>query len=172
MAFVVETGEGLTNSNSYISVEFADDYFADRGDASWDATSYMDKQVALIRATDYININYAFVGIIFSAEQALEWPRSNAIDINGNLLEGIPISLKKATAELALIVLSDSNLIPNQNNDGRIVRERVEGAVEVEYSGAGYKDHKTFGYVDRLIINFGLAKSKRMPSGQLKIVRV
>lgn len=171
MAFIVETGEGLENANSFISTDFADEYFEDRGDSTWAATDYSDKEVALIRATDYINLSYDFVGSVSTTTQALEWPRDDAYDINGRSLEDIPTVLKKATAELALQVLSDDELISNYDNTGRVIRERVEGTVEVEYSDEGYLGSKAFVYVDRLLLNFGLAKAKRTSEGQVKVIR-
>ena len=49
MAFVVEDGTGISNSNSYAPVAFADSYFADRNQAEWVGTDEV-KKAALIRA--------------------------------------------------------------------------------------------------------------------------
>lgn len=50
MAFTVGGGDG---ANSYVSVSYADDYFADRGISAWSGTDLV-KQGALVRATDYV----------------------------------------------------------------------------------------------------------------------
>lgn len=106
MAFTVEDGSGLTNSTSYIDEAFADDYFTDRGNATWTALSSTAKQQSLIKATDYIDKRF---GIQFSGHpndrnQALQWPRYGACKQNGWWISSdeIPKELKQATAEYAL----------------------------------------------------------------------
>ena len=44
---IVENGTGLTDSNSYVSVVFADDYFSARGVSGWDALTVQQKEQAL-----------------------------------------------------------------------------------------------------------------------------
>ena len=41
---VVEDGTGLTDSNSYVSVVFADDYFSTRGVSKWETLTETEKQ--------------------------------------------------------------------------------------------------------------------------------
>lgn len=123
MAFTVEDGTGLADSNSYIDIEFADEYHSDRGNEDWQATDEA-KEKLLIKATDYIDMRYgpSFKGQrLESATQALRFPRAYLYNDEGDLLEGIPAALKKATAEYALRALSqvlapdpvfdDSNLL-------------------------------------------------------------
>lgn len=170
MAFIVEDGTGVANANSYIDVAWADTYFTDRGNTDWTDASTSAKQVALIRATDYIDVTYVFIGIKASSEQGLEWPRSYAIDIYGEELTGIPTILKKAVAETAVRALA-GELIEDFDSQGRIKRERVEGAVEVEYGGDGALQMKSFPYIDRLLMGSGLVESKNGSTGQRKIIR-
>ena len=56
MDFIVEDGTGLENALSLVSVEFADNYFTQRGNQTWLALNLEQKQVNLVKATDYINI--------------------------------------------------------------------------------------------------------------------
>ena len=46
MAFVVEDGTGLSNSNSFVAVAFADSYFADRNQTAWAGTDEAKKGVS------------------------------------------------------------------------------------------------------------------------------
>ena len=54
MQFIVETGEGLEEATSYVSVQEADDYIAlfyDGLDDDWTVLTTAEKEVILMRAT-------------------------------------------------------------------------------------------------------------------------
>lgn len=171
MLIVAEDGTGLTDANSYVALTWVDSYFAGRGNIEWVSATDNDKLVALIKATDYLDVVYNFVGTKASSTQALEWPRAGAEDKYGEPLVGIPVILKKAAAELSLRALS-TTLLDDTDFSGRVKRERVEGAVEVEYAGDGVLQQKTFTYVDKLLSGTGLVYGKVGAFGHLKIVRV
>ena len=135
MAFVPEDGTGLAEANSYCAVAFADSYFADRGNALWAAATTGNKEVALIKATDYIEGRFGdrFVGDKATTEQALQWPRINS-DFASDV---IPTNLKKATAEYAVRALS-AVLAPDLAVDASGVithatRKKV-GPIETEFA--------------------------------------
>ena len=99
MAFVVEDGTGLENSNALISVAFAASYFTDRGGNSvWTASSEPQKQAAIVQATDYICSRFRFKGSKYKDEQALEWPRVFCDSEDPQM----PANLLKAVAEYAV----------------------------------------------------------------------
>jgi hypothetical protein len=103
MAFTPEDGTGLEDTNSYITEQVFRDYFADRGkDVS--ILSQAQVEVACVRATDYIDKRFGkrFRGFKQTSSQSLEWPRLDAIDESGYLIQDIPKNLKHATAEYAL----------------------------------------------------------------------
>ncbi len=107
MAFVVEDGTGLSTATSYISEAFADTHHSDRNNTKWDDFTSIEKQAALIRATDYVDKRFSlrFIGFAQKREQALEWPRLDAFDRSGFAYSGdraIPAELQKAIAEYAL----------------------------------------------------------------------
>ncbi len=88
MAFVVEDGTGLTNSNSYISVA---EYRAYCESREIDVTLDTDASIQgnLVLATDYLDMSYTFVGEANTTTQALEFPRTyNSVDLL------IPLKLK------------------------------------------------------------------------------
>lgn len=119
MAFIVETGQGFTEANSYISILEADAYFLERGNTRWAAMNFDQKQQALINATDYMTGKYRgrWKGTRTHLNQALDWPRAGVVieDVAGGLArygggyglaevayDGIPIEVKRACAELAI----------------------------------------------------------------------
>lgn len=110
MAFVVEDGTGLPDSNAYIEVAFADGYFADRNNAEWAALTTEQKEVAIISATDYIDFRWGskFKSYPSVEGQALEFPREAWL--------GIPTGVKKACAEYA-VRASKFTLAPDIEQD-------------------------------------------------------
>lgn len=129
MAFVVEDGSGLEDSNSYASVEDFKLYWDDRG---YDYTEFAPDALieeALVRATDYIETNYglSFKGIQLTSAQALSWPRSYVYDRRGCLIEGIPVKLKQATFQYAKRALTaDLQPDPEVDSTGQLVLEKEE----------------------------------------------
>lgn len=127
MTLIVEDGTGLSDSNSYASVEEIDAYFSERGIISWNQDG--NKEHLLIIATDYLDAVYgeSFQGVKKTENQALCFPRYNqgasmlAVSQSLGLYSGyspflndlpsIPNQLKKACYELAKIA-SSQDLYP------------------------------------------------------------
>lgn len=116
-SFIVEDGTGLVGANSYLSTAEADDYHSGRGNTVWTTSTVTSamKQAALVRATDYIEKRFGtkFRGWKESSTQSLQWPRLDAEDNSGYLLQGIPAKLKHAVAEYALRSLAVHELSPD-----------------------------------------------------------
>lgn len=116
MALVVEDGTGLAAANAYISEAYADTYHGDRGNTKWTDEDVADKEIAIIKATDYVDKRFGplFKGRKGSSTQALSWPRTSALDYNGFSLNGIvPVPLQKAVAEYALRAILNNVLAPD-----------------------------------------------------------
>lgn len=169
--FVVEDGTGLPTSVSYVGVEWANEYFLVRGAHKWAEAANEDKQYALIQATDFIDVSYEFPGSRATAEQALAWPRTNATNKYGTLLEGVPGPIQKAVVELALRAL-DAPLLADIATQGWIKKERVEGVVTIEYGGDGAYPMRSFPYIDRFLMTLGIALSKTGGLGNRPLQRV
>lgn len=108
MAFTVEDGTGLSDSNAYITTAFSDTYFGDRGNETWVDLDAEIKQYAIIKATDYLDWRWCYKGTIASSTQALQWPRDYVYDSLGSLITGVPTQIEKACAEYAFRIISDS----------------------------------------------------------------
>ena len=123
MAFTLEDGTGVADSNAYASEAYIDTYHADRGQTAWEfsdaagavAITTAQKEAAIIRATDHIDRVYGtrFKGYKTTDAQGLQWPRTGAYGPNGYLLTQIPTQLQKATAEYALRALLYGVLTPD-----------------------------------------------------------
>ena len=111
MAFVFDATISGTSSNSYITVEQADDYFEARMDKDeWDCLTTAEKQAILAQSTRRIDSEY-FKGQKTNQLQALEWPRNFIYDKDGFPLDEntIPRGLIWATCEMALYTLNEKN---------------------------------------------------------------
>lgn len=129
MALIVEDGTGVANADSLASVAFADQYHADRGNAGWASVASTEVKEQLLRkATDYAVAMYSGLwnGVEVVAGQSLPFPR---IIAGKNV--GVPLSVKQAIAELALIAKT-TPLMPNVTRGKKKVKV---GPLEVEYDG-------------------------------------
>lgn len=124
--FIVEDGTGIANANSYCTVAFANDYFTERGNLTWIDAFDAAKEIALIKATDYIELRYANRfkdNILFpDVPQALSFPRTGTV--------AMPVQLLRATCEYALRALS-AELTADISNDliKDTTTERVVGSI-------------------------------------------
>lgn len=124
MAFTV----GWPNGNSVVSVEYADQHFADRGVTAWTG-DVAAKQGALVRATDYIKTMFAskFDPLLF-------------VDGNGDPV--IPGELERATAEYGLIELrATGSLAPapvvDPSGYATVTTKRKVGPIEKNFAVVG-----------------------------------
>ena len=138
MALVIENGQGLSNSESYVDVAYVDSYFLKRGNTEWD--SITNKESRIVLAMDFIENNYTYIGTKLVSTQSLSFPRL----INGETV--YPIALKNALCELALKANSGDLL---QDTGKTTIREKV-GTLEVEYD-ANQDDLTSYNYVNKLL---------------------
>jgi hypothetical protein len=154
MPFVVEDGTGIANANAYTAVAFVDTFHADRANVTWTALSDNDlKQSAIVRATDYLDIRWTYIGDRKKAFelQSLAWPRIGAyinVDNKQLLANQVPLVVQNACAEYALLAVSLAetagtlgDLAPPLTVDesgGKIIgrREKV-GPIEEEFKFSG-----------------------------------
>ena len=142
MAFTLEDGTGLPNSNAYVTAAEANTYLADRGSATsaWDALGTSEKQRLIVLASDYVDVRFVWRGERSLSSQNMEWPRRNAQRNDGYLLTGIPTELKEAVIEYAnraaAAPLAPDPLYQDENAPLLSKREKV-GPLETEVRFAG-----------------------------------
>lgn len=142
MAFTVGGG---TEATSYVSIEYADGYFADRGVAGW-AGQVAAKQGALVRATDYVRALFA---ARFDPEPFVE------------VAPELPEALSKAVCEYALVELkTPGGLAPAPTVDASgysvVKTKRKIGPIESNFAvvggdGAQPRTRRIFPVADALI---------------------
>ena len=128
MAFVVEDGTGLINSNGYVTAQELKDYFKDRGRTITPPTGDIEK--AIVRATDFIDSKF-HLRMLGNAKfpetpQALEFPRDYWTD-------PLPLHLKIATYEYAFFAFdSDLDFVPVFDSSGMFITLKKEKVGPIE----------------------------------------
>jgi len=143
---------GSASANAYATTTDADTYFDERLNASaWTAATTDDKERALIMATRRLD-QERFVGEKSATAQALEWPRQDALDKDGEEYDTatIPAPVKQATYELALRLLNDSTNDTLADTGIEEFRRAKVGELEVERF-AGYEAGQLPANVRRLV---------------------
>lgn len=117
MSLSVQNSDGtVTDAAAYVSVTDFKAYHTARGNV---LTAYSDAQieVALTKATDYLDRRFLFVGYPRQGRtQTTKWPRWDAYDVDENLVSGIPVEVVQATCEYAFRALS-AELDPDPTRD-------------------------------------------------------
>lgn len=141
MSLTVEDGTGKTDAEAYASVSFSDTYHSNMGNSSWSALTTAQKEEALRRGAQYLDICYSgrWSGVRTSRQQALSWPRAYASDDEGYTIDSnqIPSKVQQANAEAALASVSET-LLPAVDGTISHQREKV-GELESETSYVGGK---------------------------------
>ena len=134
---ILESGEGLPNSESYIDLDYLIAYATKRG---IDSSSMTESNI--IKAQDYFETSYKFKGTKLKDTQALEFPRL----INGEVI--YPVRVKSAVCELALksvnVLLEDTSQ--------QVIKEKV-GELEVQYSENSSQE-VNYRYVYNLVMPY------------------
>lgn len=161
MSFVVEDGTGIADANSYVAVAYANAYFLDRANTSWAAATNSAKEVALVKATDYIELRFRdrWKGNLAPEATTLSFPRQYLYDRRGELVTGIPDDIKKAVTEYALRALS-ADLLPDPTDadSGQAIKRTFDKVgpieTEVEYEGGSARPDliRPYPTADKLIL--------------------
>lgn len=134
ITLIVENGSGLSNANTYVSVEDVTSYAIDRGVI---LSSNADSVAALlIKATDYVEtFQCEFIGEKASSTQSLSWPRIDAYvgDTLAYDNTTIPKTLKNAICQAVMAQNDGLALLPNYSST-EFVKKEVIGPITTEYT--------------------------------------
>lgn len=162
MAFVFtpETGTGTdAAANSYASLAEANDYFEpDSRSTAWDGLTDSAKESLLAVATRTLDIFTTFKGTKTVKTSPLAWPRTNAVDKEGNAIGTtvIPVEVKRATYELARVLIgTDLNAVSDTAGLKRIQADVVEIEFLEGANGQGVTAPKIPGIINALLNGLG-----------------
>jgi hypothetical protein len=130
VALVVESGAGLSNADSYLSVDDADTYHTAQGAPTvWSDSTDPEKEAALRQATAYLDNRYAprWVGSRINSTMSLAWPRRYATDRDGYTISesAVPRGVKNATAYIALKIREGDTLVPDVDPGANAISESI-----------------------------------------------
>jgi len=139
--FTVEDGTGVADANSYVEVEFADDYLSIKANSGdWIAQDDDDKERYLMWATRLLDQRAVFPNTSPSSEtQSLRWPRQYAYDRDGEAIpdDVIPDQIMEATVEIAFN-LFDQGVDPSAGGSagsaGGTINKIKAGPIEIGYT--------------------------------------
>ncbi|AZC17579.1 DnaT-like ssDNA-binding protein [Pseudomonas sp. CMR5c] len=131
MTLIIEDGTGKPDAESYASAEDLAMYAVKFGVA---IPAQVPAQEALLRRAALAMDGMIWKGRKTSSEQALAWPRREVLldqEIKPN--NYLPARIQYGQMALAAEIHTD-DVDPIDQRQGAVIRERVEGAVDVEYA--------------------------------------
>lgn len=96
MSLILETGEGVPDSNSYLSMTEAESILTDLGYDTFPSES------DLVNASLYLDTYLDPASFILTEDQGMLWPREPFTDNQGRTVEGIPKAIKRAVAIISM----------------------------------------------------------------------
>lgn len=136
---IIEDGQGLEDAESFATAESLAMYAVKFG-RTIPATE--SEQEALLRRAAVQMMALTWKGSKSNPRQGLSWPRRGA-QVDGEILSPtyIPARIEYGQMALAVEIYAD-DIDPPSQRTGAVVKERVEGAAEVQYaevsSNSGY----------------------------------
>lgn len=167
MPITVQDNTGsIIGANAYISVAEFKAYHDVRGGDYSAAADDTVIAAAIIRATDYVDTRFWYVGRKkMGRTQSTEWPRIAAYDRDRYAVTDVPMEVKDACAEYALRSLSD-DLMPDPTRDdtGQVIQSKTETVGPITESvtyaaGAAQTVLPKYPTADQILIKSGLTRS-------------
>jgi hypothetical protein len=121
VSLVIETGQGVADATSFVTVVEADRWIAAMGDDLWSTLPVEQRERHLVQGALYVSNGqiYYFSGARTTLEQSLAWPRSRARYRNGGPI--VPDDLIPNDVKLAQIVAAKADaygLLPVTTSGG------------------------------------------------------
>jgi hypothetical protein len=129
----------VSGSNSYVTVSGVGVYASDYGLSTWSASTITNtmREQAIFKSMRYLEA-LPWNGVKSTADQSLEFPRSDLYDKNGYLIDDntVPQAVINAQCEIAVLCLPDSgvDLQPTFEKDDYIVETGIVGATRERWA--------------------------------------
>lgn len=170
MAFVFtpEDGSGVAGANSYVTVAFADDYFAidPRFTATWTAFTTQEKQIFLAWATRTLDQKVTWRGEKTDPDNALRWPREGTKDRDGEEIDEdeIPLQLQELVCEFVKYM---QGVDPTVTQDIEHIKRMKLDVMEIEYQD-GTAQTSAPPIFDQLLVGIGYWPSGVFGFGRIR----
>jgi len=176
VAFVVETGAGLSNATSYVSVEEARDYISIKpANAKWDDLTDEQVEAFLMWATRLLDQRAFYYGHKAVDSSALRWPRAGVVDRDGVSVpyDTIPEPIKDAVVEIAYFLCTQS-IDPSTGlpQTAGAIKSIKADVVEIVYDSGRYQDPTFFPIgLNDLLLGYGSMPTSTTGSSFGRVVR-
>jgi len=139
MAIIVEDGSIVPNANSFVSF---DDYIVYASSLNFNVNSSSQAESQLIAAGQFINIQRNLKGYLVTRDQPMAYPRSGLVLENWSWLHTeIPRQVIQLQMTKAIEIFNGFDVItgdsPSSTSGQVVKKERVEGAITIEYETSG-----------------------------------
>jgi hypothetical protein len=166
MALEIEDGTGKTDADSYVSVADLVAYAEARGKTIADSPAD-NAEAALRKATQWIDATYRarFSGTKTNGrEQALQWPRTDAVDADGEEIaeDEVPAEIIQATCEAAIREYEDPDTLAPDLDRGGAIQSIKAGSVAITYAD-GAPGVTTFQMIDGILAGLLLPDPAKSP---------
>lgn len=151
MALTVEDNTGLSNADSYVTLQEFKDYASLRGIESVEDLTDSEAETKIRQGFDYVNSRYGYTSVPLDNDQAGEFPRVDLSDGMGRIFNVVPNRVKQAQCAAAIAAI-DGALFTVADRGGKVKSESV-GPISVTYEDGAPVD-KTISEVDRLLRPF------------------
>jgi hypothetical protein len=163
---------GSASANSYVSVAYADEYFLSHPfyAETWADIQPAQKEFLLEAATRDIDSMFDWKGYVSSSTQALRWPRTGVVDLDGRpiMMNFVPDRLKQAVCEQARY-LSSSAGNPDAPSDTQGVTELRVDVITLKFEQSEARGAVPKAVV-RLLRGLGMAySSSRVGRVQVRV---
>ncbi len=175
MALVVQTSPHTLGANSYGGLV---GFKAHHDLRLQDYSAYTDPEIeaSLVAGTEYLDMRFSYNGWKTAAEQDTEFPRNELYNTRGDLVQGVPVHVVKATYEYALRWLRGGKSLlsdPSQDASGRSVKasEIEVGPVRERTEYSEYSSYKLpeYPYPDGLLRSQGFIATGRTAGGVMSL---
>jgi hypothetical protein len=130
---------GAPTANVYVTLAEADAFHeASLYGARWRGATVDEKRRALLTATRLLDEHIVWAGLPASTTQALAWPRTGVLDVQGGALSTsvVPTRVQHATAELARQLLAEDRTADSEIAAKGLTSLTV-GAISMSFDGVG-----------------------------------
>jgi hypothetical protein len=167
MPLIPQTYPVTDGANSYGDVAGFKAYHDDRLN---DYAAFTDPQItaAVIEATTYVDMRFAYIGWRTVAEQTTEFPRNDLYNARGDIVQGIPWQVVNATYEYAIRWLRGGLTLvpdPTQDETGQVLKAHEIEAGPIrerkEYSAFGTYQWPAYPKPDGILKASGFVENPR-----------
>lgn len=169
MAIEVEDGTGKPNAESYVDAPTYRAFWVARADTAILVGSTppdAELEADLREGFAFINRRRRYKGLKLKADQAGAFPRQMLYDAEGNLVEGVPVSVKEAQMRAARAHRA-SPLFSRTERVGALIEKTVDDVVSQKFAkperAAG---NDSFDLIDDLLSEFATSAT-----GSVRLLR-